>query len=225
MKTSRRTVRCSTYDLDESLSTNMVLSEARIESWNPALALKLAPLVTLEDDQLFAFCQLNRDLRIERDAEGVLVLMAPVGGLSSARNLELCRQLANWAQRDGRGLAFDSSVGFILPNGAMRSPDAAWVRRERWDALSAEQREKFPPLCPDFVVELRSPSDRLSTLQRRVRELIRNGAQLGWLIDPQRRAVHVYRPGEPVQSLLAPLTISADPIMPGFVLDLAAILS
>ncbi len=203
---------------------NMVISEARIERWNPALALKLAPLVTLDDDQLFAFCQLNRDLRIERDAEGVLVLMAPAGGLSSARNLELCRQLANWAQRDGRGLAFDSSVGFILPNGAMRSPDASWVRRERWDGLSADQRERFPPLCPDFVVELRSASDRLPVLQRRVRELIRNGAQLGWLIDPQRRVVHVYRPGEAVQSLLAPVTISADPLLPGFVLDLAAVL-
>src|SRR5712691_7506194 len=146
----------------------MAVSEARIESWNPAVVVKLAPLVRLDDDQLFDFCQLNRDLRIERDAEGALVLMAPTGGTSSARNLELCRQLGNWAQRDGSGIAFDSSVGYILPNGAMRSPDAAWVRRERWDALSNEQREKFPPLCPDFIIELRSPSDRLLTLQRRV---------------------------------------------------------
>jgi hypothetical protein len=148
----------------------MVLSEARIESWNPALALKLAPLVTLDDDQLFAFCQLNRDLRIERDAEGVLILMAPAGGLSSARNLELSRQLANWAQRDGGGLAFDSSVGFILPNGAMRSPDASWVRRERWDALSADQREKFPPLCPRLrcgaALTVRSSADTAETAAR-----------------------------------------------------------
>ena len=121
----------------------MVVSEARIESWNPALAVHLAPLVTLDDGQLFEFCQLNRDLRIERDAEGVLVLMAPAGGASSARNLELSRQLANWAQRDGSGIAFDSSVGFILPNGAMRSPDAAWVRRGRWDALSKDQRRRL----------------------------------------------------------------------------------
>jgi Uma2 family endonuclease len=202
----------------------MVVSEARIESWNPALAVRLAPLVTLDDGQLFEFCQLNRDLRIERDVEGVLVLMAPAGGASSARNLELSRQLANWAQRDGSGIAFDSSVGFILPNSAMRSPDAAWVRRERWDALSNEQREKFPPLCPDFVVELRSPSDRLSTLQRRVRELVRNGAQLGWLIDPRRRSVHVYRAGEAVQTLLAPISVSAEPLLPGFILDLGHIL-
>jgi Uma2 family endonuclease len=202
----------------------MVVSEARIESWNPALVVHLAPLVTLDDGQLFEFCQLNRDLRIERDAEGVLVLMAPAGGASSARNLELSRQLANWAQRDGTGIAFDSSVGFVLPNGAMRSPDAAWVRRERWDALSQEQREKFPPLCPDFVVELRSPSDRLSTLQRRVRELVRNGAQLGWLIDPRRRSVHVYQAGEAVQTLLAPISVSAEPLLPGFILDLGTIL-
>ena len=189
----------------------------------PGRGSQAAPLVNLDDDQLFAFCQVNRDLRIERDAEGVLVLLAPAGGQSSARNLELCRQLSNWAQRDGGGIAFDSSVGFILPNGAMRSPDASWVRMERWDTLSADQREKFPPLCPDFVVELRSPSDRLSTLQRRLRELIRNGAQLGWLIDPQRRAVHAYRPGEPVQSLLAPATISAASLLPGFALHLTAI--
>jgi Uma2 family endonuclease len=202
----------------------MVVSEARIESWNPALVVRLAPLVTLDDGQLFEFCQLNRDLRIERDAEGVLVLMAPAGGASSARNLELSRQLANWAHRDGTGIAFDSSVGFILPNGAMRSPDAAWVRRERWDALSQDQREKFPPLCPDFVVELRSPSDRLSTLQRRVRELVRNGAQVGWLIDPRRPSVHVYRAGEAVQTLLAPISVSAEPLLPGFILDLVHIL-
>ena len=138
----------------------MVVSEARIESWNPAVALKLAPLVRLDDEQLFDFCQLNRDLHIERDAEGVLLLMAPAGGASSARNLEVCRQLGNWAERDGSGIAFDSSVGFLLPNGAMRSPDAAWVRRERWEALSRDQREKFPPLytgpCRGTALTVRS---------------------------------------------------------------------
>jgi Uma2 family endonuclease len=106
----------------------------------------------------------------------------------------------------------------------MRSPDAAWVRRERWETLSRDQREKFPPLCPDFAVELRSPSDRLPPLQRRMRELIRHGTPLGWLIDPQRRAVHVYRPGQPVGTHLSPTSISADPLLPGFVLDVTAIL-
>src|SRR5712691_3113956 len=186
----------------------MAVSEARIESWNPAVVVKLAPLVRLDDDQLFDFCQLNRDLRIERDAEGALVLMAPTVGTSSARNLELCRQLGNWAQRDGIGIAFDSSVGYILPNGALRSPDASWVRKQRWDALRADEREKFLPLCPDFAVELRSATDRLPSLQRRLRELIRNGAQLTWLIDPRRHSVQVYRPGEPVHTLLAPARLS-----------------
>jgi Uma2 family endonuclease len=202
----------------------MVVSEARIEIWNPAVPLRLAPLFELDDDQLYDFCQLNRDLDIERDAHGVLVLMAPVGGGSSARNLEVCRQLANWAAHDASGIAFDSSAGFILPNGAMRSPDAAWVRRSRWEALSAPQREKFPTLCPDFVIELRSPSDRLPQLQRRLREFVRSGAQLGWLIDPRRRSVHVYRPAEPVHTLLAPTHLSADPLLPGFVLDLERVL-
>jgi Uma2 family endonuclease len=203
----------------------MIASEARIELWNPALPLKLAPLVQLDDDQLYALCQQNRDLHIERDARGVLVLMAPVGGSSSARNLELSRQLANWAQRDGSGMAFDSSAGFILPNGAMRSPDAAWVLRTRWEALSQADRERFLPLCPDFVIELRSPSDRLAQLQRRLREFMRNGAQLGWLIDPRRHSVHVYRPSEPVQTRLSPGELSADPLLPGFVLDLRHILA
>jgi Uma2 family endonuclease len=203
----------------------MVVSEARIEIWNPAVPLRLAPLFELDDDQLYAFCQLNRDLRIERDAHGVLVLMASAGGGSSARNLELCRQLGNWAARDGSGIAFDSSVGFVLPNGAMRSPDAAWVRRSRWEALSEADRERFPPLCPDFVIELRSPSDRLPQLQRRLREFMRNGAQLGWLIDPRRRSVLVYRPAEPVQTLLSPDHLSADPVLPGFALDVPRMLA
>jgi Uma2 family endonuclease len=205
-------------------ATVVVVSDARIEIWNPAVSVKLAPVLSLDDSQLFDFCQLNRDLRIERDADGVLVLMAPVGGASSVRNSELARQLGNWANRDGSGIAFDSSVGFILPNGALRSPDASWVSKERWAELTVGEREKFPPLCPDFVVELRSPSDRLATLQQRMRELMRNGAQLGWLIDPRRGAVLVYKPGEPVQTLVGPSAISADPVLPGFVLDLGPIL-
>jgi Uma2 family endonuclease len=128
--------------------------------------------------------------------------------------------------RSGRQrVAFDSSAGFILPNGALRSPDAAWVRRARWDGPAPAEREKFVPLCPDFVIELRSPSDRLLPLQRRLREFIRHGAQLGWLIDPSRRSVHLYRPAEPVQTVLSPENLSADPVLPGFVLDLSHILT
>jgi hypothetical protein len=135
----------------DEVGTAIVVSEARIESWNPAVTLKLAPLVTLDDEQLYAFCQLNRDLRIERDAGGALVLTVPAGGDSSARNLELSRQLADWAQRHGTGVAFDSSAGFILPNGAMRSPDAAWLDQAQWDALTRQQRDRFPPICPSLL--------------------------------------------------------------------------
>jgi len=154
----------------------------------------------------------------------VLILRLPADAASSPRTLELGPQLGNWTAGDGTGIAFDASAGFILPNGALRSPAAAWLRRERWDALAAEQRQTFVPLCPDFVVELRSPSDRLPPLQRRLRELINNGAQLGWLIDPLRRAVHVYRPGAPPKLLLAPRELSADPVLPGFRLDLGPLL-
>src|SRR5450755_572385 len=145
----------STRNAARSVATPIY--EAIVESWNPALTVQLAPLITLTHDQLFEFCQINRDLRIERTADGALVLMAPAGAESGARYAELTRQLANWAVRDGSGIAFDSSTGFTLVNGAMRSPDMAWIRAERWSALSMTDRRKFARICPDFVAELRSP--------------------------------------------------------------------
>lgn len=199
------------------------ISEALVESWNPALTVRLAPLVTLSDDQFFEFCQINRDLRIERTAEGALVLMAPVGAESGARNAELTRQLANWAQRDGSGIGFDSSAGFTLPNGAIRSPDAAWVTLDRWMTLSLLDRREFPPLCPDFVAELRSPSDQPAVLQAKLQEYLDNGARLGWLLDPERRTAHVYRPGQAIEILVNPDELSGDPVLPGFTLDLSPI--
>lgn len=201
----------------------MATTEARIESWNPAITLRFAPVVALSDDQLFDFCQINRELRIERSAEGVLVIMAPAGALSSARNAEITRQLATWAAQDGTGMAFDSSAGFTLPNGALRSPDACWIPRRILAQVPPDALRKFPPVCPTFVVELRSPSDVLAPLQRKLREYIANGTQLGWLIDPDRRRVYVYRPGHPVQVALAPMSLSADPVLPGFALDLNSI--
>ena len=129
-------------------------------------------------------------------------------------------QLRLWAKRSGTGVAFDSNGGFILPNGAMRSPDASWVRRGRLVALTAEQKQRFLPVCPDFVIELRSPSDRLAPIEAKMREYIENGARLGWLIDPIERKVHVYKNGEPVRALDNPDTLRADPTLPGFVLDL-----
>jgi Uma2 family endonuclease len=196
------------------------MSEAVIESWNPAMTVRFAPLVTLTDDQFFEFCQINRDLRIERTAQGALVLMAPAGADSSARNAELIRQLANWARQDGNGVAFDSSAGFTLPNHATRSPDAAWVRLDRWLALAADDRRKFPPLCPDFVVELRSPSDQPAVLEVKLQEYLDNGAQLGWLLDPERRTAYVYRPGHAGESLVNVDELTAEPVLPGFTLDL-----
>ncbi len=184
------------------------------------LVLRLAPVVELSDDQLLALCAINDVVWIERNARGELLLMPPAGGETSNRELEVGSQLRSWAKRDGTGVPFGPSAGFSLPNGAMRAADAAWVARARWEALSAEAREKFVPLCPDFVIELRSPSDRLRDQQDKMAEWIANGARLGWLIDRGPRQVYVYRPDAPVERLDAPTTLSAAPVLPGFVLDL-----
>jgi Uma2 family endonuclease len=146
--------------------------------------------------------------------------MAPTGGGTGKRNLSIGAQLYNWSESDGAGEAYDSSTGFILPNGANRSPDASWVRKARLASLTPAQQEKFLPLCPDFLVEQLSPSDSLSDAQEKMEEYIENGLGLGWLIDPRRKQVHVYRPGQPPQVLDNPQTVSGDPELPGFVLDL-----
>ena len=190
----------------------------RVES--PPLVLHLRPAIELSDEQFFAFCQLNQDLRIERTAEGDLEIMPPAEWETSSRNALVTHQLTAWALRDGTGVVSDSSGGFILPNGAVRSPDAAWVRKSRLQGLTREQRKGFLPLCPDFVIELRSPSDRLRGVQAKMREYIENGAALGWLIDAINRRVYVYRPDAEVERLDDPATLSGDPELPGFVLDL-----
>lgn len=183
------------------------------------LFLALSPVVRLDDDQFYELCRLNRELRIERAAGGGLSIMPPAGGDTSRRNAEIVRQLANWASRNGAGTCFDSSCGFVLPNGAVRSPDAAWVLRERLNALTERQRSRFLPLCPDFVVELRSPTDSLPVLQDKMREYVDNGAGLGWLIDPLRAEVFVYLPDGSVECLQAPAYLSADPLLAGFRLE------
>ena len=149
--------------------------------------------------------------------------MPPTGGETSNRNLELSFQLQAWSRQNQLGIAFDSSGGFKLPNGADRSPDASWVRRERWDALTSEQQQKFPPLCPDFVVELLSPSDSLPKTREKMQEYLENEAQLGWLIDRAQRRVEIYRPGQAVEILEDPIALSGEPILPGFILDLREI--
>ncbi len=188
-----------------------------------AAHLPLALDLDLTGEQFFAFCQLNRDLRIERTAAGDIIVMPPAGGATGHRNLDLSGQLYVWARADATGAAFDSSTGFVLPNGATRSPDAAWVRRARLTELSPEQKGKFLPLCPDFAVELRSPSDRLSDLQDKMQEYVANGLRLGWLIDPVERQAFVYRTDGEVEHLKNPGTLDGEDVLPGFVLDLASI--
>ena len=173
----------------------------------------------LTEEQFMHLCQENPELRIELTAKGELVIMPPTGSKTGLRNSTLTYDLVAWARIDGTGVVFDSSTLFTLPNGAKRSPDASWVRRDRWDALSEEQQEGAAPLCPDFVVELRSPTDRLSDLQEKMQEYLDNGARLGWLIDPLDKRGYVYRPGQPVESLDNPTTLSGDPVLPGFVLQ------
>lgn len=187
------------------------------------LTLHLASVLRLTDDQLFELCQRNRDLRIEREATGDLLLMTPTGGKSANRNARILARLSRWSERDGSGETFDSSGGFLLPNGAMRSPDAAWILRTRLADLPAETRERFLPLCPDFVLELRSPTDPLADLQEKMREYLDNGARLGWLIDPLERRIHVYRPGAKVEVLDDAASVSGSPELPGFELELERI--
>jgi len=189
----------------------------------PPFIIQLRPVLELTDEQLYQFSQINRDLRIERNAQGELVIMPPTGGETGKRNAELTIQLGLWAKRDGTGSTFDSSTGFRLPNAAVRSPDASWISQSRLDRLTAEERKTFIPLCPDFVVELRSATDSLRVLQEKMREYLDNGAQLGWLIDTDRRRVYLYRPSQPVEELSQPATLQGGPLLPGFVLDLKEI--
>jgi Uma2 family endonuclease len=174
-------------------------------------------------DEFFDFCQANSELRIERTADGDLSIMTPTGGETGSKNADLISQLTVWSFKDGTGLAFDSSTGFWLDNGAMRSPDAAWVGRERWNALTPQERKKFVPIAPDFVLELRSESERSSDLRKKMREYVENGVKLAWLIDPVTRQVEIYRPGQEVIEQGAPATLSGEPELSGFVMDFARI--
>jgi Uma2 family endonuclease len=180
--------------------------------------------IDLTDDQFFQMCQKNRDYRFERTASGELLIMPPTGSDTGRRNVKITTQLDNWNSESNLGEVFDSSAGFKLPNGADRSPDASWVKSERWNALTPEQQEKFAPICPDFVVELRSPSDSLKDLQEKMQEYMVNGAQLGWLIDRKNKRVEIYRPGKDVEILDNPVSLSGEDILPGFVLYLQQIM-
>lgn len=176
--------------------------------------------VHLSDEQFYQLCRDNRDLRLELTAEGELIIMPPTGSLTGWRNARIIYRLTAWAEAEGTGLTFDSSTGFTLPNGAKRFPDAAWIKRERWNALTEKEQQGFAPICPDFVAELRSPDDSLSALQAKMAEYILQGGELGFLFDPKTKRVYVYRSGQTVEILENPETISGEPILAGFLLNL-----
>jgi len=184
---------------------------------------KLSLELKITDEQFLTLCQKHRDLKFERTKKGELIIMSPTGGITGDYNADLTYQLRSWTIQTKLGKSFDSSTGFKLPNGANRSPDASWVSLERWNTLTLEQQEKFLPFCPDFVVELRSPSDVLSILQAKMKEYLENGARLGWLIDPKRKIVEISRPQQKVEILRSPTILSGENVLPGFVLDLSEI--
>jgi Uma2 family endonuclease len=175
-------------------------------------------------EAFWRLCRANPDLRLGRTARGELIVMPPAGADSGMRNAGLTAQLWNWNRAADLGVVFDSSSGFTLPNGLVHAPDAAWVSAPRWEALAPEQREKFAPICPDFVAELRSPSDRKREVRDRIREFLDQGTRLTWLIDPKDGTVEIHRPGRPVETLTRPATLSGEDVLPGFVLDLRGIL-
>ena len=181
------------------------------------LSLDNVGLTTQQFDHL---CQANRDWQLERTAKGELIIMPPVGGISGSREADLITDLSLWNRQTQLGKVFSSSTIFRLPNGGDRSPDVAWVRLDRWEALTVEQQERFPPICPDFVIELRSRTDPLKLLQEKMQEYLDSGLRLGWLINPQNQQVEIYRPGQSVEIVQLPASLSAEDILPKFVLDI-----
>lgn len=180
--------------------------------------------INLTDDQYFELCQNNRDLRFERTAIGELIIMSPTGSDTGNRNFDIAVEVGIWNKQTKLGKGFDSSTGFKLPNGTECSPDVAWIKKERWDSLTPEQKKKFAPIAPDFVIELRSSSDNLKPLQKRMQEYIDNGVRLAWLIDRKNKRVEIYRPNQDVEILENPSSLSGEDVLPGFILDLTEIL-
>ncbi len=195
-----------------------------MREWTPQFRLELGKKSRkLSDDDFFEMCQANRDARIEMDKNGDIEIMAPTGMETGIKNFKLIVEFGNWVKKDGTGQGFDSSTGFRLPNGAKRSPDLSWMKLEKWNAIPAAKRKRFAAVCPDFVVELKSESDTIKKLRSKMEEYIENGASLGWLIDPGKRRVYVYRPNTEVEILETPTEISGDPLLKGFTLNIQEI--
>lgn len=184
------------------------------------LSVLIPPSLKLDDEQFTRLVAANPNLRLEKTAAGELIVMAPTGGEDGSYNAELTTDVGIWNRQTQTGVVFDSSTGFKLPNGAIRSPDTAWIAQARWDALTPQERKGFAPICPDFVLELVSESDDVEVLQAKMQEYMENGCQLGWLIDPKTRQVEIYRVGQPVERLQAPQSLSGENVLSGFVLDL-----
>jgi Uma2 family endonuclease len=176
--------------------------------------------VQLSDEQFYQLCVTNPDMRVERSAEGVLIVMPPVGGESGSQEADLITDLNIWNRRTQLGKVFSSSTIFRLPNGASRSPDAAWVEKSRWEALTAEQRMNFPPLAPDFVIELRSRMDNLTVLQAKMQEYIDSGVRLGWMFNPQEQEAEIYRLGQEKETVALPALLKGEALLPGFELQI-----
>jgi Uma2 family endonuclease len=180
------------------------------------LPLRFRSETPMSDEQLMRFCAANDFLRVERDANGEILVMTPAGNNTGRKNTAIISALDAWAERDGRGYAFDSNTGFTLPDSSMRSPDAAWVQAVRWDILSDRDKDRFSPICPDFIIELRSPSDNLAELEAKMERWIANGAQVAWLIDPERQVVAVYRPGDQPEVHHHPTSVQGHGVITGF---------
>jgi Uma2 family endonuclease len=186
-----------------------------------AIILNLDPIGKLTDDIFEKLCWANPEESFERTARGELIIVTPVGGGSGSREADLISDVAYWNRRTNLGKVFSSSTLFRLPNGALRSPDVSWIKLERWNALTSEQQEGFPPLCPDFVIELRSRTDQLQPLKDKMQEYLENGMCLGWLINPQDQQVEIYRPGKLVEEVSLPATLLGEVVVPNFVLELS----
>lgn len=187
------------------------------------ITLSLSPIVELTREDFYRLCQQNPDLKLERDVSGKLIIMAPTGGETGRINSYINLQLGLWNEPTKLGEVFDSSTGFTLPNGAERSPDVSWIEKSRWDSLTRQQKEKFIPLCPDFAIEIMSPTDRPIVVREKMQEYISNGCRLGWSIDRQNQEVKIYRSNPEVDVLKSPLSLSGEDILPGFTLDTSRI--